>query len=309
MLRLENISKSFGSVKAVDGLSFSISPGEVVGFLGPNGAGKTTTMRMIAGILEPDSGRIEFNGADVLEEPMALKRRLGYLPENNPLAEDLLVREAIAFTATLHGLTGKKVKEAVLSAAERTGLTAMVNRPVGDLSKGYRQRVGLAQAIVTEPELLIFDEPTEGLDPNQRHEIRDLITSLGKKRTVLLSTHVLTEVASTCSRVMVIREGRLVADGTVEELEKRATGKKQVTVEVIGNGAKEGLEKIEGVVRVAHVRPVQDGRNRFELETMADADVRPEIFKLAVLRNWILVELHEGGRSLEDVFRQLTVES
>lgn len=308
MLKLENVSKSFGSVKAVEAISFSISSGEVVGFLGPNGAGKTTTMRLIAGILEPDEGTINFNGVDTFENPSATRRRLGYLPENNPLAEDLLAREAILFMATLHGLRGKKVKEAVASAVERTGLAAMVNRPVGELSKGFRQRVGLAQAMVADPELLILDEPTEGLDPNQRHEIRDLITSLGKQRTVLLSTHVLTEVASTCSRVMVIREGKLVADGTVDELEKRATGKKQVVVEVIGNGVKEGLEKIEGVERVDLAKGTEAQRRRVIVVTKNEVDIRPEIFRLAVKKDWVLTELHEEGRSLEDIFRELTVE-
>jgi len=308
MLKLENIYKSFGPVKAVDNVSFSISTGEVVGFLGPNGAGKTTTMRMIAGVLEPDHGRIEFNGMDAWDNPLRLKRQLGFLPENNPFPEDLLVREAISYVAELHGLKGSTKRDAVFYAIERTGLVGMSRRPVGELSKGYRQRVGLAQAIVADPRLLILDEPTEGLDPNQRHEIRDLISSLGHDRTVLLSTHVLAEVANTCSRVLVIKEGRIVADGSVNELRSRATGKRQIVVEGEVRGMKEAVEKIEVVERVEVVEDAQTQRQKLSLAVREGLDIRPDIFRMAIKHDWILYELHEEGRSLEEIFRELTVE-
>ena len=309
MLELNKISKHFGRVTAADEVSFTINKGEVVGFLGPNGAGKTTTMRMIAGVLEPDQGKIIFDGADALENPLLLKRQLGYLSENNPLPEDLLVREAVSFAAELHGVAKAARKEAVAKAIERTGLKDMARRPVGELSKGYRQRVGLAQAIVTEPNLLVLDEPTEGLDPNQRHEIRELITSLGRERTVLLSTHVLAEVASTCSRVIVIKGGRIVADDAVERLRgSGAAGLVTVRVEAKGDGVEGALKGIEGVKEVKR-SGAREGWASFEITASTEKDPREAIFRLAVERKWTLKELHEEGRSLEEVFRELTVEN
>ncbi|MEW6610550.1 MAG: ATP-binding cassette domain-containing protein [Patescibacteria group bacterium] len=309
MLTLENVSKSFGRVKAVESLSFSISQGEVVGFLGPNGAGKTTTMRIIAGVLEPDAGVVSFDGKDAIEDPMALKERLGFLPENNPLPEDLLVIQALSYFAALHGVKRRAQRQAVERAIELTSLGEVWRRPVGELSKGYRQRVGLAQAIVGDPDLLIFDEPTEGLDPNQRHEIRELIKRLGRERTVLLSTHVLTEVAMTCSRVIVIRAGRIVADGTVDELERRASGEKRTVVEGEGRGMREALEGLKGVTRVETGEgSAQHTFQRFHVVTPRDVDVRSLVFQLAVTHGWTLVELYEEEKSLEEVFRELTIE-
>ena len=309
MLTLDKISKSFGKVKAVDELAFSISKGEVIGFLGPNGAGKTTTMRIIVGVLEPDKGEITFDGQNALEDPQSIKKRLGYLPENNPLHEDLLVTQVLSYTAALHGMKGIEKKKAIDRAIELTNLEKVWRRPIAELSKGFRQRVGLAQAIVGDPDLLIFDEPTEGLDPNQRHEIRELIKRLGREKTVLLSTHVLTEVAMTCSRVIVIREGRIVADGTVDELEHRASGEKRTLVEAQGNGIREALEKLEGVARVEAIEGNQKNKfKRYELLTPRDVDIRTAVFQCAVEHRWVIAELYEEEKSLEEVFRELTVE-
>lgn len=305
LLELEGVSKRFGSVTAVDGVSFTVDRGEVVGFLGPNGAGKSTTMRMITQYLEPDSGRIRFDGAPLDEAGREAKRRIGYLAENNPLYGDMLVSEYLEFVAHLRGLAkggGTGIDEAVHS----TGIAEVFYRPIGELSKGYRQRVGLAQAILHRPDLLVLDEPTEGLDPNQRVEIRRLIAELGKERTVILSTHVLPEVQHVCSRLVVIHRGRVAADGAVETLMEQAHGAVRVRVEAAGDGVEEGLRALPGV-RDATPQRVRDGdRVAVQLTADGNTDVRPLIFHLAKARGWTLYELHQETRSLEDLFRELT---
>src|SRR5712692_4394198 len=218
LLTLENVSKRFGDITAVDRVSFAVDRGQVVGFLGPNGAGKSTTMRLITQFLEPDAGEIRLDGVPLADRARDAKRRIGYLPENNPLYLEMLVADYLAFIADLRDLTGDHRLRALDEAVAATGIESVFYRPVGELSKGFRQRVGLAQAILHRPDLLVLDEPTEGLDPNQRVEIRRLISELGKDRTVILSTHVLSEVQHTCSRVLIISRGKIVADGPVDQL-------------------------------------------------------------------------------------------
>jgi ABC-2 type transport system ATP-binding protein len=305
LLTLDRVSKHFNGVPAVEDVSFAVGRGEVVGFLGPNGAGKSTTMRMITQYLDPDGGIIRFDGTPISEAAEAAKRQIGYLPENNPLYPEMLVTEYLGFVARLRQLgagTGSAVDEAVSA----TQIENVFHRPIAELSKGYRQRVGLAAAILHRPDLLILDEPTEGLDPNQRVEIRRLIGDLGRARTVILSTHVLSEVEHTCSRLLIINRGRLAADGPVSELINRARGAATVTLEVAGTGVAEAIRGLPGITQ-ADVRTTDTGRTRATLGVESGRDLRPELFRLAIERGWTLYELHQEAGSLEDLFRELTV--
>jgi ABC-2 type transport system ATP-binding protein len=306
LLTLENVSKRFGSVTAVDDVSFSVDRGQVVGFLGPNGAGKSTTMRVINQYFEPDAGQVRLDGKLLGEIPREAKRRIGYLPENNPLYSDMLVTDYLRFVAELRELGGPELDRAIDYAVASTGIAEVFYRPIGELSKGYRQRVGLAQAILNRPDLLVLDEPTEGLDPNQRVEIRKLIEGLGKEHTVILSTHVLPEVQHTCTRLLVIHQGKIAADGPVEQLMAQASGAVQVSVEVEGSGVVDDVSKLKGVMRVNESHREATGRVSLVLTAEASADVRPAIFELAKAREWRLYELHQETRSLEDVFQELT---
>jgi ABC-2 type transport system ATP-binding protein len=308
LLVLESVSKSFNGVPAVAGVSFAIGRGEVVGFLGPNGAGKSTTMRMITQYLDPDSGTIRFDGVPLQEARENAKRRIGYLPENNPLYAEMLVSEYLEFVARLRGLDGAGRAGALDEAIQATGIAPIYYRPIGELSKGYRQRTGLAAAILHRPDLLVMDEPTEGLDPNQRVEIRRLIAELGRERTVLLSTHILPEVEHTCSRLLIIHRGRLVADGSVADLLGRARGQTTIVFEAEGRGLEPELRALPGVTRLEGADS-DTGPSRFTLTVEGGRDLRPDLFRLAVSRNWIVVELHQQAGGLEDLFRELTAQA
>jgi len=305
LLSLERVCKRFDGVTAVDSVSFAVDPGQVVGFLGPNGAGKSTTMRMITQFYEPDSGEIRLDGVPLADAAREAKRRIGYLPENNPQYDDMLVTDYLAFIADLRELAGLTRRQALDAAITGTGIESVYYRPIGELSKGFRQRVGLAQAMLHRPDLLVLDEPTEGLDPNQRVEIRRLIATLGRDRTVILSTHVLSEVQHTCSRLLVISRGKIVADGAVDRLIQQAEGAVAIAVEAAGTGVAEALRELPGVRRVEAGRSA-DGRVAVTLTADGGTDLRPEIFGLAKSRGWTLYELHEERASLEELFRQLT---
>ena len=307
LVALSDVVKTFGSVRAVDGVSFDIDRGEVVGFLGPNGAGKTTTMRLLTQILEPDSGAIVIDGEPLEDHPAEFRRRIGYLPETNPLYTDMLAGEYISFMGHLRGMSHEEISRRTDDVVAQTAIEDVYYRPIDELSKGYRQRVGLAQAILSEPEILILDEPTEGLDPNQRVEIRSLITQLGEDRTVLLSTHVMQEVRRTCSRVVIINRGRLVADGDVDELVSAGGAGTRVTVELEApaSDARAALADLAGVHSTEPAEGAAEGRMR--LTVLGDGDPRRAVFELASARGWPLWELHLERKSLEDLFRQLTV--
>ena len=305
LLSLERVCKRFDGVTAVDSVSFAVDPGQVVGFLGPNGAGKSTTMRMITQFYEPDSGEIRLDGVPLADAAREAKRRIGYLAENNPQYDDMLVADYLAFIADLRELAGLTRRQALDAAITGTGIESVYYRPIGELSKGFRQRVGLAQAMLHRPDLLVLDEPTEGLDPNQRVEIRRLIGTLGRDRTVILSTHVLSEVQHTCSRLLVISRGKIVADGPVDRLIQQAEGAVAIAVEAAGTGIAEALRELPGVRRVEAGRAA-DGRVAVTLTADGGTDLRPEIFGLAKSRGWTLYELHEERASLEELFRQLT---
>ena len=306
-IQLRGVTKAFGPVVAVDRLTFNVQKGEVVGFLGPNGAGKTTTMRLLTGYYTPDEGRIFVNGIDIQEDDRAAKRAIGYLPESNPLYGDMLVHEYLAFIADLRGLSQSERRGRLETAVDESGVAAVYYRPINQISKGNRQRVGLAQCILHEPEVLIMDEPTEGLDPNQRLVIRDLIRSLGSDRTVLLSTHVLSEVEATCDRVIMINEGRLVVDDSVQNLLARTQGATSVHLEVQGEGVMQAVRRLSGVRGVQSLSPIDD-RQVYVISVSGERDVRPDIFNLAKGHDWVLWELHEESTHLEDIFQSLTRE-
>lgn len=304
MITVEGVTKRYGEVVAVNDLSFTVERGEVVGFLGPNGAGKSTTMKMITGTLQPDAGSVLFDGAPISDDLTGAKRRVGYLPEANPLYDEMLVCEYLDYVSELRGLSPDQTRSGVADAVAETDIGSVFYRPIGDCSKGYRQRIGLAGAILHRPEVLILDEPTEGLDPNQRVEIRRLVGSLGRERTVLLSTHVMQEVEATCSRLVILREGELAAEGTVQELIANRTGGVRYVVEAAGDGVAESLSSLPGVS--SHRAEALEGRTRVELTCREAGELRPEIFTMARDRGWTLWELHREQASLEQLFRTLT---
>lgn len=306
-IQVSGVTKRFGSNVAVNNVSFDIRRGEVVGFLGPNGSGKTTTMRLLTSYYTPDSGKILIEGTDNQDNDLITRRRIGYLPENNPIYGDLLVLEYLSFVANLRGLSAQERRENVAQAVSETGIEEVYYQPVSQCSKGYRQRVGLAGAILHRPDILIMDEPTEGLDPNQRVPVRELIRQMGKQRTVLLSTHVLSEVEQTCDRLLIIARGRIVAQGTVPELEAQGQNERHVLLEVEGDNVEKdlkGLDQVESVER----QETFSKRKRFKVSTSASTDVRPEIFQLAKRRKWVLWELHQEGARLQDLFHSLTAD-
>lgn len=303
MIAVEGATKRFGPIAAVNQASFEVGRGEVVGFLGPNGAGKTTTMRLLTGTLQPDEGEILFDGAPIADDLTAAKARIGYLPEANPLYDEMLVCEYLEFAARLRGLATPEARRAISAASEETGLGDVFFRPISQISKGFRQRTGMAAAILHRPEILVLDEPTEGLDPNQRVEIRKLVSSLGSERTVILSTHVMQEVEATCGRLLVISRGSIVADGTVAEL-VAGRGRVRYRVEVEGTGVAAALETLPGVESCETA--AANGRTRAHVEAAEGQELRPAIFQLAAARGWTLWELGREQATLEQVFHELT---
>ena len=305
MILAHDLTKRFNGRPAVDHVSFDIPQGQVVGFLGPNGAGKTTTMRLLTAYLSPDEGHAELAGLRVDREPLAVRRRLGYLPEDNPLWEDLELTEALHFAGRLRGLTQDREREARVRAVVRScGLRREVGTRVGELSKGFRQRLGLAAAIIHDPEILILDEPTSGLDPNQVLEVRDLIRELRTQKTVLISTHILPEVTATCDRVIIINAGRIAADGTPADLAGSLADKNRLHVELKApaQAAAQALAGLPGAARV--LTPAAGGA--LTIESAAGVDLREEVFRLAVRNDWPILSLRQERLSLEEVFRALT---
>jgi ABC-2 type transport system ATP-binding protein len=303
MIEVEQLGKTYVDTPVVDGLTFVVPEGQVVGFLGPNGAGKTTVMRMITGFLPPTTGRVQVAGVDLDDDSVALRRSIGYLPENVPLYPELRVDEYLRFRADVEGVPRDRRTSSLDDVVERCMLSDVRRQVIGTLSKGYRQRVGLAGALIHSPPVLILDEPTVGLDPNQIIKVRELITELGRDHTVVLSTHILPEVEQVCERVFIIDHGRIVADGTPDALRTRLIGNPVLTVELEGaaHQAREALERLAGV---SAVTTRSDGV--FSVEHAADADPREAIFHLAVERGWVLVGLAREQATLEDVFVRLT---
>jgi len=309
VIEVEHITKRYGRVTAVDDVSFRVERGEILGFLGPNGAGKTTTMRILTGYMPPTDGRATVAGFDVFTNPVEAKRRTGYLPETPPLYPDMTVREYLDFVARIKGVPPKEQKDRVAAVMKRTRIDDVTDKHCAKLSKGYRQRVGLAQALIHNPEVLILDEPTAGLDPKQIIETRDLIRGLAGDHTIVLSTHILPEVAQTCQRVVIINKGRVVAVDTPEGLTARLQGAETLYVQIDAMGAQPApvLEKIVGVTRVA-ASDHRAGADGFEVESARGRDIRREIARTVVNNGWGLLELRPMRMSLEEIFLQVTTE-
>lgn len=300
-LIVENLTKEYGPQKAVNNISFEVREGEVVGFLGPNGAGKSTTLKIATSYLPPTSGRVFVGGFDVVAEPMAVKRITGYLPEHNPLYPDLYVHEYLTFVGRLYGLGGNDLKRRVGEMISLCGLTAEQNKKIENLSKGYRQRIGLAQALIHNPAVVILDEPTSGLDPNQLLEIRKLIRDISRDKTVIFSTHIMQEVEAICERVVVINRGHIVANDRLENLLRHKDHQSSVIVEFETTIDTGDMEKLPGVARLADL-----GDNRYRVQLHPGVDIRPELFRYAADRRLSLIGLKQEENSLENIFRELT---
>jgi ABC-2 type transport system ATP-binding protein len=304
-IEVKNLLKVYGEQKAVNNISFKVEKGEIVGFLGPNGAGKSTTMKIISGYLQPNAGEAIVCGLDVASDPLAVKKKIGYLPEANALYYDMYVREYLGFIAELHQLNGRS-KQRVEEVIQLTGLTVETKKKIGQLSKGYKQRVGLAAALIHEPEVLILDEPTSGLDPNQIIEIREVIKQQGKDKTVLFSSHILQEVEAICDRVIIIHKGILVADDKLSTLQQGNKEKHVVIVQFKEAIAKTVLEKLNDVKQVDEIHSASGGTS-FKLQTHNPETVRKQVLELALEHNLNIISLQSENQSLEEVFRSLTV--
>jgi len=306
-IRIENLSKKYGPQKAVDNLNFEVKTGEILGFLGPNGAGKSTTMKMITGYIGIGEGNITIGDKLLADAGDEIRKHIGYLPENNPLYLDMPVIDYLTFCAALQGVEAGRIPERVRRMIRVCGLNAEKHKKIGELSKGFRQRVGLAQAMIHDPKILILDEPTTGLDPNQIVEIRKLIRELGKEKTVILSTHILPEVEATCDRILIINKGKIVADGTADNLRRQAEGQEVLKVRIEDGSPEVILQDLKRIRSVERVELVDKNLNRFEVHSRAGSTSKREVFNLCVQKGWILSELVPLETRLEDIFRNLTV--
>jgi ABC-2 type transport system ATP-binding protein len=298
-ITVNNLTKIYGSQKAVDGISFNVNKGEIVGFLGPNGAGKSTTMKIITGYLQADDGMAEVCGRQVMDTDSETKKKVGYLPEANPLYYDMYVREYLDFISNVHVVKNKKQK--IEEVIGQVGLAAEANKKIGQLSKGYKQRVGLAAALIHDPEVLILDEPTSGLDPNQIVEIREVIKKLGKEKTILFSSHILQEVQAICDRVVIINKGKIVADDDLSNLQKSKTGEHIVLVEFKESISADRLTGLSGITNMEQLEVT-----KYKLQTANPESVRKQLLELSLQNNWNIVSLQTESSSLEEVFRSLT---
>ena len=305
MISVNGLTRSYGNFKAVDDISFTVRDGEITGLLGPNGAGKTTTLRMLSCYLNADKGSVIVDGLNSFEDSLKIKQMIGYLPESAPLYGDMLVFDYLMYIAEVRGISGA---ERVREVAEICRIKDVMHKNINELSKGFRQRVGLAHAMIHDPQILILDEPTSGLDPIEIVEIRNLIKELGKKKTVILSTHILSEVEATCDRVIIINKGRIVADDRTESLQSAAAGDKKITVRISGadfDTVNSAMMKVNGI---KSIEPVADtGLTALSISVSGNIEVRPEIFKIISSENWVLYEMKQDQASLENIFRELTV--
>ncbi|GAB4321712.1 MAG: ATP-binding cassette domain-containing protein [Bacteroidales bacterium] len=304
---VENLTKLYGAQRAVDNITFRVKTGEILGFLGPNGAGKTTTMKAITTYLVPDEGNISVGNYTVKDNPEEVKRNIGYLPENNPLYTDMPVIDYLWYVAELQGIEKSKIPGRIREMIEICGLEGEKHKKIAELSKGYKQRVGLAQALIHDPQVLILDEPTSGLDPNQIVEIRELIKKIGKEKTVILSSHILAEVEATCDRILIINKGKIVADGTADDLRKRSQGNEILRVGIEDADKNEAFEALQKIESVAGVDFVPNEEHLYEVESKPEMSSRKNIFRLCVEKGWTLTELSPVETKLEDIFRNLTL--
>ena len=299
--------KKYGSQWAVDDISFDVKTGEILGFLGPNGAGKTTTMKAIVSYLSPNSGSIEIDGISVLNHADKVKKYIGYLPESNPLYEDMPVLDYLYFVAELQDIPTSKIKGRILEMVRTCGLEGEKHKKIGELSKGYRQRVGLAQALIHDPQILVLDEPTSGLDPNQIVEIRELIRNIGKEKTVILSSHILAEVEATCDRIMIINKGKIVANGSPDQLRKQATGREVLKLTIEDGNRNDVFEALQQLPSIELVDFASRENGSFEVHSKPGSTSRRNVFELCKGKGWVLTEITPIETKLEDVFRELTL--
>ena len=304
-IQIRNLIKSYGGFRAVDDISFDVRTGEVLGFLGPNGAGKTTTMKMITSFLDVESGSISINGKPITDG--WAKKHIGYLPEHNPLYDEMPVIDYLAYCAALQGVTKTMMSDRIRNMVKLCGLDSVKHKKISELSKGFRQRVGLAQAMIHDPEILILDEPTSGLDPNQIVEIRELIKNMGKEKTVILSTHILPEVEATCDRILIINKGKIVADGTANTLRKQAQGQQVLRVKIETPNVDATAKSLQQLAEIRSVEITQPAHGRFELQSEPSQQANEAVFQLCVSRGWVLTEMIPYETKLEDIFRDLTV--
>ena len=304
---VNNLTKKFGTQRAVDNISFEVKTGEILGFLGPNGAGKTTTMKIITCYMAQNEGDVKVNDLSILEHQDEIKKQIGYLPENNPLYNDMPVLEYLSFVAELQNVPKNKISNRIGEMVNLCGLDVEKHKKIGELSKGYKQRVGLAQAMIHDPAILILDEPTSGLDPNQIVEIRKLIKDLGKQKTVILSTHILPEVEATCDRILIINNGKIVADGTADLLRKRAQGQEVLRVQIAKPELRDKVfEALQNLDKVALVDFDNENQSSFIVNSRDDESSREDIFHMCVKNKWVLTEMTPLETKLEDIFRDLT---
>lgn len=308
MIEIKNLSKKFGGSTILDNISFSVRQGEILGFLGPNGAGKSTTMKIITSFWTPSQGSVMVGGLSVVDESLKTRAKIGYLPETVPLYDDMRVFEYLKFVGEMRGLSGENLKSRIKSVVEDCGLKKVVRKPIEELSKGYRQRVGLAQAIIHEPDILILDEPTTGLDPNQITEIRELIKKIGKEKTVIFSTHILSEVSATCDRAVIINNGKIVAEGKPSELARKAGAEELIYVKIKGPQAevKKALETMDNVKRLEVKDQESEDIFGYELTPESGVDLREKLSTAVMRAGWSILEFNKKSLSLEDVFRKLT---
>jgi ABC-2 type transport system ATP-binding protein len=304
-IKIDHLTKAYGFQKAVDGISFEVKTGEILGFLGPNGAGKTTTMKIITGYLESDGGDVVIGGKSVKSGDT--KQHIGYLPEHNPLYHEMAVIDYLAFCAAIQGVPKSDIPDRIRRMVRDCGLNDEKHKKIGELSKGYRQRVGLAQAMIHDPEILILDEPTTGLDPNQIVEIRELIRNIGKEKTVILSTHILPEVEATCDRILIINKGKIVADGTAATLRKQAQGQQVLRVRIEDADSNQIFQQLKALPSVAMVDILDRSASRFEVQSKPEQTANRDVFQLCVRNHWSLLEMTPFETRLEDIFRDLTL--
>jgi len=311
MIEVSGLTKSYDDFQALKGVSFTVNRGEIVGFLGPNGAGKTTTMKIVTCYMPQTAGTVTVDGKDVNQDALAIRARMGYLPESTPLYTDMLVYDYLQHVATVRGVPKERIRERLKAACEMCGIVDRIGQSIGTLSKGYKQRVGLAQALIHDPDILILDEPTSGLDPNQIVEIRNLIKRLGENRTIILSTHNLPEVMATCTRILIIHQGRIVADGTAAQLEEREAENERLRVLVRGVEAEVArleLQTLPGVRRAEVLPSAEANVATIEIEAPRNGELRSAAFKKVVDKGWELLELTRMQLDLEGLFRKLTRE-
>jgi ABC-2 type transport system ATP-binding protein len=311
MIIVENLTKYFGDTCAVDNLNFEIKKGEVLGLLGPNGAGKTTTMRILTCYLKPDSGDIKVKNYHIQDSPVEIKKLIGYLPESAPIYPDMLVYDYLKFVADIRDIEKSRQEARIRELAEMCGTSEVMHKPVGELSKGYKQRVGLAHAMMNDPEILVLDEPTSGLDPNQIVEIREIIRKIGREKTVILSTHILSEAEATCDRIVIINRGKIAADGSTDELKREAGSDYVLNISLLHdnfNDIREAFRSMPEVTDIIHTG-TENGATEFHVVCNSDKDIRPAVYEIIKNTSWPLLEFQRTTRTLETIFRELTQES